>query len=465
MIMRTIGRAGPAAVNALIALIALIAAIAAAQDTSKMAQQSIVVFGTAGQGNDIKIMDRGGAFFVDRTHVVTSLYACCGKTKSGSNLVPVAFVNQAPVGAKVVWSLQEADLAVLELTKPYDGPVATLAPLSAIAGKGQPVITIQHQEDSKQPPKVTQGTIKDQLKIKDTNIPLLASDATMLENNDGSALFDACGNVIAVNWNFKDGVLASVVMDPVIEGLKATGVQATVSTQPCGAASAGGGGGAPGGGGAGGGGKQKGKAKPEDEDEDAGNRWRMPKGNEWIPVILIAVVVIVALRPAGKRAARALTSRRRAPIPEPAAYPYPVPGPRGGPMGPMIPPPPPFDPMAQLGLMAPPPLGTKPVLRGVAGQYAGSAVGLESNPSTLGRDPHSANLVFGPEAASVSKRHCTVRWEPHRGVFVLEDHGSTNGTFLASGERLAPNQPRDLRPGERFYIGDLRNQFEVGLDS
>ena len=104
-------------------------------------------------------------------------------------------------------------------------------------------------------------------------------------------------------------------------------------------------------------------------------------------------------------------------------------------------------------------------MRGVSGQYAGAAVGLDVSPSTLGRDPQAANLVFAAESGSVSKRHCTVRWDVARGVFVLQDHGSTNGTFLASGERLAPNQPRDLRPGERFYIGDLRNQFEVGFEA
>jgi hypothetical protein len=47
---------------------------------------------------------------------------------------------------------------------------------------------------------------------------------------------------------------------------------------------------------------------------------------------------------------------------------------------------------------------------------------------------------------------------------MLEDHGSTNGTFLASGERLTPNLMRELRAGDRFYIGDLRNQFEVAME-
>lgn len=89
---------------------------------------------------------------------------------------------------------------------------------------------------------------------------------------------------------------------------------------------------------------------------------------------------------------------------------------------------------------------------------------LDGGPTILGRDQRIANLVFPPRADSISKRHCTIRWDVARKVFVLEDLGSTNGTFLASGERLIPGQPQDLRPGDRFYIGDLRNQFEVRME-
>src|SRR5262249_26669181 len=110
------------------------------------------------------------------------------------------------------------------------------------------------------------------------------------------------------------------------------------------------------------------------------------------------------------------------------------------------------------------PAATKPALKGVAGQYAGSEVPIDATTTVLGRDPQAANLVFTSEADSVSKRHCSIRWDAARGAFVLEDLGSTNGTFLASGERLNPGQPRDLRPGMRFYLGDLRNQFEVALE-
>ena len=57
-----------------------------------------------------------------------------------------------------------------------------------------------------------------------------------------------------------------------------------------------------------------------------------------------------------------------------------------------------------------------------------------------------------------------VSWDTARRTFVIEDLGSTNGTFLATGERLPPGQSRDLAPGGRFYIGDLRNQFEVRME-
>ena len=457
-------------------LIAVFLPDAAAQNLAAMGQASIVVLGVVQKGgDDVDLVARGGGFFVDSKHVVTSLFVCCGKTKDGKSLRPIVVIGGKPVAAKPVWSLQEGDMAVLELDGTFNNPTATLAPIS-LASKAQPVLILQYPDDLKQNPSWLKGQVTDISKFKDSNIQLVLSNAQAMPANDGSALWDTCGDVIGVNYNFKDGTLVSVQTDQLIEGLKANGVQfSPLATQPCATPAGGGGGGGQsggggqgggqaGGGGQGGGGqaKQKEKGKPsEDEDEDAGNHWRLPKGNEWIPVIVIAVIVIFALRPAGKQVARALTTRRRAPIPEPAAYPYqpPVPYQAAAPL-------PPFSPMAPPNPMAaPPPMGTKPVLRGVAGQYAGSSVGLETNPSTLGRDPHSANLVFGAEAGSVSKRHCTVRWDPHRGVFVLEDHGSTNGTFLASGERLAPNQPRDLRPGERFYIGDLRNQFEVGFDA
>jgi len=175
------------------------------------------------------------------------------------------------------------------------------------------------------------------------------------------------------------------------------------------------------------------KDKDKKKGEAAESSWRLPQGGEWVGVAIIVGLIALALRRGARQPARIATA-----IPDPPPY--------------------------QSPNAVPVPLKPgKPALRGIAGQYAGVTIPLD-NTTILGRDPQTANLVFTFEADSVSKRHSVVRWDAARSVFVLEDLGSTNGTFLANGERLVAGQPRDLRPGERFYIGDQKNQFEAALD-
>jgi len=168
----------------------------------------------------------------------------------------------------------------------------------------------------------------------------------------------------------------------------------------------------------------------------------MPQGGEWVGIAVVVALLGLALRRGTKGAAK-IAPEPQPPMPQQAYMPPPAPAPVPAPF--IVPKPP------------------KPALRGLAGQYSGAAIPLEST-TILGRDPHAANLVFTSEADSVSKRHCSIRFDAARGVFVLEDLGSTNGTFLMTGERLTPGQPRDLKAGDRFYIGDQRNQFELGLE-
>jgi hypothetical protein len=378
--------------------------------------------------------------------------------------------------AKVIWSSQDTEIAILELEKPMNHPGVSLAP-SKLVTQGEDVYSVQYPKPGE--PQVVTGKLTGTAAVGDKNIPLFKSNLQMSNGNSGGALFDACGEAMGINLAMKDGSQYAFVIDPLLDALSAAGVQATVANQPCttaGGTGGGGtqGGGAPGGGGGNGGqgGKQapdKGKAGGQPE---SGSGWRMPQGAEWIPVVIVLGLIVLAFRPARKQVAQAITGRHR--IPEPAPYPYPgTPAAAYPPASPQLsggapPYPSPSGTRPYAPGMAPPApvgTGTRPVLRGVAGQYAGSAFTLEGEGNTLGRDPAVANLVFSGDASSVSKRHCSVRWDAGRSVFLLEDFGSTNGTFLASGERLAPHQPRELRPGERFYIGDLRNQFEVSLES
>ena len=86
-----------------------------------------------------------------------------------------------------------------------------------------------------------------------------------------------------------------------------------------------------------------------------------------------------------------------------------------------------------------------------AGLRAGAAYDL-SDGALLGRGDE-ADIVL--EDSFASTRHA--RLAPHGDVIVLEDLGSTNGTYL-NDEPLRGPQP--LHPGDRIRIGDSDFTFE-----
>jgi FHA domain len=102
---------------------------------------------------------------------------------------------------------------------------------------------------------------------------------------------------------------------------------------------------------------------------------------------------------------------------------------------------------------APVPAGSVPKLRveAGAGLKAGSAYDL-SDGALLGRG-EQADIQL--EDGFASSRHA--RLVPQGDVMVLEDLGSTNGTYL-NGEPLRGPQP--LHPGDRIKIGDSEFSFE-----
>jgi pSer/pThr/pTyr-binding forkhead associated (FHA) protein len=86
-----------------------------------------------------------------------------------------------------------------------------------------------------------------------------------------------------------------------------------------------------------------------------------------------------------------------------------------------------------------------------AGLAAGAAYDLSAG-ALLGRGDQ-ADIVL--EDSFASTRHA--RLMPHGEVIVLEDLGSTNGTYL-NGEPLRGAQP--LHAGDRIRIGDSEFTFE-----
>ena len=47
------------------------------------------------------------------------------------------------------------------------------------------------------------------------------------------------------------------------------------------------------------------------------------------------------------------------------------------------------------------------------------------------------------------------------GKFYLKDLGSTYGTWLAGGQRLAANQAVQLKKGDRFYLASEQELYQI----
>lgn len=109
---------------------------------------------------------------------------------------------------------------------------------------------------------------------------------------------------------------------------------------------------------------------------------------------------------------------------------------------------------------------SQPILRGLAGPYAGQVIPLGRGSVAIGRDPALVQLVIPGDQAAISQRHALVGYDPARRAFFVRDCWSTNGVFLMRGETkgpaLLPGQQQSLRPGDRFCLATPAICFEVG---
>lgn len=81
-----------------------------------------------------------------------------------------------------------------------------------------------------------------------------------------------------------------------------------------------------------------------------------------------------------------------------------------------------------------------------SGPTPGAAYTLEGDQITIGRDSSNGITI---NDAEISRRHARLTFQG--GKYILEDLGSTNGTFV-NGQRLAG--PRVLKPGEVVSFGE-----------
>ena len=96
----------------------------------------------------------------------------------------------------------------------------------------------------------------------------------------------------------------------------------------------------------------------------------------------------------------------------------------------------------------------------VSGAFAGKRFAL-SPQVRMGRDPTKNDLVFPDGTQSVSGVHCVLIYDSAADSLYIKDLGSTFGTFVNGGKRLAPSQAMPLKVGDRFSLGSERESFMV----
>lgn len=100
----------------------------------------------------------------------------------------------------------------------------------------------------------------------------------------------------------------------------------------------------------------------------------------------------------------------------------------------------------------------KVYLVGRSGIYRNRELSVE-NEIIIGRDATVCQLVYPSNNREISSVHCKV--QNINGNVQLKDMGSTNGTFLDTGVRLAPHISQVLQSGQSFYLADRGNSFAI----
>lgn len=103
------------------------------------------------------------------------------------------------------------------------------------------------------------------------------------------------------------------------------------------------------------------------------------------------------------------------------------------------------------------------LLEGVSGVFEGQEFPLGGQPVIFGRSHEGASIVYPDQQSTqyISRRHAKLSYDEPSRLFMLEDLGSTHGTFLAPKERLRPGQPRPCKPGQVFYLGKRAQSFMI----
>ena len=103
----------------------------------------------------------------------------------------------------------------------------------------------------------------------------------------------------------------------------------------------------------------------------------------------------------------------------------------------------------------------QPLLFCINGYYAGNSIELTENTLSIGRDPEICQLVIPKQFTEIGRRHCSVSYD-EQGYFWLEDHWTTNGTFI-NNKKIPAGQKQRLNEGVHFYLDSNAHEFKVGF--
>lgn len=108
-------------------------------------------------------------------------------------------------------------------------------------------------------------------------------------------------------------------------------------------------------------------------------------------------------------------------------------------------------------------LSGEPVIIGKGRSFNNDVFSVPSGGILLGRDPSSCQIVFSSKEPAVSRIHCSIRFNRQTGSFLVQDLGSSFGTFFSNDKEIKRNQIAMLLPGDSFYLGSKTNMFEVSI--
>ena len=154
--------------------------------------------------------------------------------------------------------------------------------------------------------------------------------------------------------------------------------------------------------------------------------------------LIVTIVVLVVL---GGAAAAVLFLKKRKPAAQPVHSGAPI-----TPIAPVVTPP-----------AAPASHDSGLRFQAVSGIFAGKRFSI-SGTVRMGRNP-SNDFVYPANTQGISGSHCSLIYS--EGKLYLKDEGSTYGTFLGNGQRLAANQAVELKVGDKFYLASTNETFII----